>query len=153
MSTGLGKGFEKRFKTLVENEGCDCIRFHDTLYVYKEVDNPCDFIISKDSNSPSILIECKATSQSSFNLKHFRQLDRLLKLSRFRSFLVISYSSKEVVIAIEVQEIELLKKNKVKSINPDKMGKYPYVHPVKLSTVFGNTHPKTMEVKKLWERI
>lgn len=152
MPADRGKEFEDLFKTLAENAGVSVVRFHDTLYKYKDVKNPCDFVISRSTEEPSILIECKATEKSSFSLSKFTQYDDLLELKNFTSYLVIWFVEYKKVLAFSLEDVVKLKERNVKSINPTKLGNISYVNPIDICNIFYRIKPGIMEVEKLWKR-
>lgn len=153
MSANRGKEFEDLFRDLAEKEGVDVVRFYDTLYKGKKgVKNPSDFVISKGLDLPSLLVECKACEGSSFSFSKFTQFDDLIKLEKFKSFLVVWFVEKKRVIAFGVQDVSKMKEKGLKSINPDKLGKINYVKPIELCNIFYRIHPAVLEVKKLWEK-
>lgn len=145
-----GKAWEDKFKQLVEKAGCDVVRFHDVTLGYKNIDSPCDFVIALESNLPPVLIETKVCQQSSFKVE-FRQLDRLLALNKFTSFVVIWFTEYKKILAFDIIEMGKLRDQGVKSINPNKIENYKDIRAIELCSVFYNVNPKELEVQKLWK--
>lgn len=152
MSGGDGKAWEDKFKRLAEKAGCSVVRFHDTLYKYKDVDNPADFVISRSDKDPAILVELKSCEKTSFSFSKFPQFDRLLKLVNFRSYLIIWFREYKKILAFEVFSLDKDRKEGVKSINPDKLEKLKHSRAIDLCGVFNIVNPKKLEVNRLWEK-
>lgn len=146
MSAYDGKSFEITFKQLAEKAGCDVIRLYDTMLNYKEVNNPCDFIISKDPLKPAILIECKVCQRSSFPFKNLPQLERLKGLQNFKSYVVIWFTTKEKILAFRPGDISKLIAMGEKSLNPDKTD----IPRIDLCKEFSKVNPKSLEMDSLW---
>lgn len=149
MGISEGKEFEGLFKRLTEEAGYNCIRLHDTLYKYKDVENPCDFIISRGADSPSILIECKTCKGTSFSVSKFKQLERLEKLPLFKSYVVIWFVEYKKVLAIPTQEILRILEEGRRSINPTKMENI-WLKALDLAE-FNRTRPSKLNLEGLWE--
>ena len=149
-----GKGFEEIFNTLATKEGVDVVRFYDTLYQYKDVNNSCDFVISLDKDLPALLVETKVCQSSSISIdSKIKQLDRLLSLKKFRSFVVVWFVKYKKVLAFEPEQIDQLRKRGIKSINPSKLENINIEY-IELASVlnFNRTNPKKLEVKRLWQK-
>ena len=143
-----GKDWENEFEKLCIAEGVDIVRFYDVTLGYKKVDNPADFVISFSKDYPAILAECKVVdSKKSFSVD-FRQLDRLLELKRFRSYVIIWFTKTRHILAVSALEMGRLREAGVKSINPEKMGDIKYID---MNPVYKIVYPKKLEVKNLWK--
>ena len=145
-SSNPGKGWEDTFRKLAEISGISCVRFHDTMYDYKNVSNPADFVISKEKRLPSLLIECKEVEKRSFKLR-FKQLEDLLKLTNFQSYVVIWFSSYKVVVALTPEQVQGLLAKGRKSMGPEDLLKVG----INLCNSYNRIKPKTLLFEKLWD--
>lgn len=147
MNKNRGTEWQNIFKNLCKEENIDCVRFYDTLQGFKNVDNPCDFVISKDKESPAILVECKSTHETSFGLD-FRQLESLKELTNFKSIVLIWFVKKKKVCAITTDFVEALKKQGPKSYNPDKhFGEGCQI----VEASFARIKPTKLDILSLWK--
>lgn len=149
MPKNRGTEFQTIFKDLCKNSGIDCIRLYDTLQGYSHIDNPCDFIISKDKSSPMLLIECKSTHSKSFNLS-FRQLEKLLELKNCNSYVVIWFITEKQLWALPIHSIQCMIEAGKKSFSP-----YKICHPgiFQIPATFARIKPKSAEVLSLWNNL
>ena len=154
MSANRGKEWEDLFKTLCGVKGVQCVRFHDTLYSNKKgVDNPCDFVISKDRNSEGILIECKACENSSFSISKFKQMPRLVALTNFKSYVVIWLISIKKVYAFPVDKLNELCGKGLKTISERAMQKNPELNSIAilLTDRCKRVKPIDLCIDRLWD--
>lgn len=145
MAANRGKEFEDLFKRFCEDHHVNCIRFHDVMQGFKSVNNPCDFVISKDRFEMSLLVECKSTNSTSFSLK-FRQHDLLANLDNFNSLVLVWFIKRKEIWALSIQNILQMEKDGLNSFNPDKHKKYGQ----KITTYFARIKPTFMNVLELW---
>lgn len=148
MSADRGKEFEGLFKSACEANNIDCVRFYDVTLGFKDVDNPCDFVISKDKESPALLIECKATGADRWDLR-FRQREDLSDLKKFNSYVVIWFHQRKQIWALSINIIESLLDSGVKSVNCMKLKESEecFQIPCKWAIV----KPREMELRVLWK--
>lgn len=147
MNKNRGTEWQNLFKNICEKNSINCIRFYDTMQGFKSVDNPCDFVISKNLEEPSILVECKSTHNSSFGLD-FKQYPRLLELNHFRSIVLIWFVEKKKVCALDIQFIKKLRDSGVKSYNPDKI--HDTDGCMTLDSAFARIKPQQLDLLALW---
>lgn len=145
MSANRGKEFENLFKKFCEDTHVNCIRFYDVMQGFKSVNNPCDFVISKDKFSFSLLVECKSTNSTSFSLK-FRQHDLLVNLDNFNSVVLIWFIERKEIWSLSIQNILQMEKDGINSFNPVKHQKYGQ----RITTTFARVKPVFMDVFELW---
>ena len=152
MAANRGKEWEGHFARICEQRGIDAVRFHDVMLNAKDVNNPADFIISLDQSLKSFLIECKETASTNWSLS-FDQYDRLLKLTKFQSFVLIWFSNYKEIWAMSLQSITRLKEAGVKSFNPKRpMFKDREIDGIcEIDSEFARIKPKDARIEKLWE--
>lgn len=141
-----GTEFQTLFRHSCESLGIDCIRLYDTLQGFRDVANPCDFIISKSLDESVLLVECKSTHSPSFSLD-FRQLPLLRDLSYFRSFLLIWFVERKEIWALSIEEVLNLIKRGYKSFNPDKHSDFAGKL---IEAQFKRVKPFIIYVNQLW---
>lgn len=149
MPANRGVEFQNIFRGLCKDLEIDCIRLYDTLQGYSHVDNPCDFIISKDKQSPMLLIECKSTHSKNFSLT-FRQLEKLSELEKCNSYVVIWFIIEKQLWALPIHSIQDMVKAGKKSFSPYKIG-----HPdiFQIPATFARIKPRTAEISILWDNL
>ena len=136
MAANKGKEFEGYFEKFCNENQIDCVRFYDTMQGFKSVSNACDFVVSQDIYSPAVLVECKSTHATSFSLD-FRQYDSLIKLTHFRSKVVIWFIKLKEIWALPISSITQMKENGLKSFNQKKHSEYG----TKLDVKFARVNP------------
>lgn len=141
MSANKGKEFEGYFEKFCSENQIDCVRFYDTMQGFKSVSNACDFVISADANSPAVLIECKSTHSTSFSLD-FRQYDSLIKLSHFRSMLIVWFVKLKEIWSLPIPTITQMKEKGLKSFNPKKHFEYG----IKIDAKFARVNPTSADL-------
>ena len=142
-----GKEFENTFEKIVTRTGCDCVRFYDTMYNYKQVKNACDFVISMSKDLPSVLVELKVCQKSSFPVKNLTQLDSLRELTKFNSFVIIWFTEYRRIVAIKIPDVVDLVESGAKSINPSKVDQSKIID---ICSKFKSVNPEIIEFWKLW---
>jgi len=149
MPANRGVEFQNIFRGLCEDLDIDCIRLYDTLQGYSHVDNPCDFIISKDKNSPMLLIECKSTHSKNFSLS-FRQFEKLSELRKCYSYIIIWFITEKQLWALPLHSIQDMIKAGKKSFSP-----YKIAHPdiFQIPAIFARIKPKSAEILSLWDNL
>ena len=157
MSANRGKDWEDKFKELCEEQGVQCVRFHDTLYAGKKgVDNPCDFVISRNTDEPAILRECKVSEKGSFNIKSkFKQLPRLLELTKFKSYLVLWLTEVKKVYAFPTHRLNKLYEKGLRTISERAMQTNPELQDISilLTDKAKRVNPIDLNIRVLWNII
>lgn len=157
MSANRGKDWEDKFKELCEEQGVQCVRFHDTLYAGKKgVDNPCDFVISRNRDEPAILIECKVSEKGSFSIKSkFKQLPRLLELTKFKSYLVLWLTEAKKVYAFPTHRLNQLCERGLKTISERAIQTNPELQDISilLTDKAKRVNPIDLNIRVLWNII
>ena len=157
MSANRGKDWEDKFKELCEEQGVQCVRFHDTLYAGKKgVDNPCDFVISRNTDEPAILIECKVSEKGSFNIKSkFKQLPRLLELTKFKSYLVLWLTEVKKVYAFPTHRLNKLYEKGLRTISERAIQTNPELQDISilLTDKAKRVNPIDLNIRVLWNII
>lgn len=121
-----GKDFEDDLKKSWEESELDCslIRLYDTTNGFRGVANPCDFIMG--TNSGTMLLECKTTKETSFSFEGITatQLNGMLEVSKrttnTKGGVLIYFRTHETVVYYPITEIEEMRNNGQKSVNPTK---------------------------------
>ena len=152
MSANRGKDWEELFQSLCVSQGIDCVRFYDTLYFgRKGPDNPCDFVISRSKKDPSILVECKVC-EGSFNIKSkFKQLPRLLELTKFKSYLVIWFPEAKKVYGFSTEVLGLEVKRGLKTLSPKIIEEKLFTKRLILCDEFKRVKPASLNLSSLWK--
>ena len=147
MASTDGKAWENTFEKLVTKTGCNCVRFYDTMYNYKDVKNACDFVISISKDLPSILVELKSCEKTSFPFNKLTQLDKLRELKKFNSYVIIWFTEYQKILALRTEDVAKLVDSGLKSFNPTK--EYG-VEVIDLCSKFKRVNPEELEYWKLW---
>lgn len=122
MAISRGKQFEDKIREQF-NSIADtfCLRLYDITMGYKQINNPCDFIVYKYGTLN--LFECKAIHSNTLNFKsHIRQnqWDKMLeysKISGVNAGIICWFIPCDKTIFIPMQSLQLLKDEKFKSFN------------------------------------
>lgn len=147
----VNRGFEWQviFRKLCRDSGLDCVIFYDPIQRFKGIDNPADFVISKDKNSPAKLIECKSTGAGRWDIR-FRQHKALLELANFDSWVVIWFHRDKQVWAINNLYIKKLIASGVKSVSINKLENNEQCFEV--PGEWKAIKPKSLDFYTLWQK-
>ena len=123
-----GKDFEKRFERDFKSSFplSTIIRIPDQISYYKQSSrNICDYICF--TNDRLFLVECKETTENTFNWAKFKQYDKMLSYKNnyhVIPIVVIWFTDHDKILAVRVDEIEKMKQDGLKSININHLGDY-----------------------------
>lgn len=152
MAANRGKEWESHFSSICESRGIDAVRFYDVVQGHKGVNNPADFVVCPDKSKKPYLIECKSTNSTNWGL-YFDQYDRLIKLKKFQSFVIIWFVSYKEIWAMSLQAITRLRENGEKSFNPKTLRKKGRILDgvIQIPAEFARVKPQDAEIEKIWE--
>ena len=132
--TNLGKKGETKLKEWLTHpeEGFFCYRLKDQMSGFFASANMCDFLIYKYPHFYPI--ECKSTwaDRFDFSMLSETQHDELLaagKVDGIVSYVLVLFASYKRAFLINIQDIEALEKQRIKSLNIKKVAKWkiPYI--------------------------
>ena len=131
MPLNLGKTFEQKFKEdyLKSFPNALCMRLYDNMSGYYHVSNYADFICYDSERM--YMLDCKAHEGSSFPFQAFSQFDGLISLEYIPNLItgiILWLYDKDKVFFIPTISIDKMKRDGIKSFNPDKVPKYKYYY-------------------------
>ena len=162
MPYSLGKMFETKFKEDWIRTFPDSfiLRLYDTTNGFQNIGNPSDFICY--NKGLLFLAEVKSVQSASFPFTNLRQYDRLLTYSHkqgVRPVVIIWFTKHNQVLAVPIVTIKKMKRDGLKSINPEKIERDKYfvveVPSVKLRTFMKSdysvlmTIPEDVDIEKI----
>lgn len=122
MSINRGKQFEEKLKEQFEAlPNTLCLRLYDITMGYKQINNPCDFIVYRKGTIN--LFELKAIHGSTLNFKsHIRdnQWNELLRysyISGVNAGIICWYIDYDITIFLPIEYLQAMKEENYKSFN------------------------------------
>ena len=131
MSINKGTSFEQKFKEdwLKAFPKSLCFKIPNQQSGYFNINNYCDFICF--NGNKLFMLDCKAHAGASFPFDAFPQFERLMGLKdvpNLVSGIILWLYDKDKVFFVPTISIDKMKKNGVKSFNPDKISKHKYYY-------------------------
>ena len=140
-------GFEQKFREdyLKAFPNALCFKVPNQMSGFLSINNYSDFICFDSERL--YFIDCKAHAGASFPFADFPQFDRLMTLvhiPKLMSGIILWLYDKDKVIFVPTISIAKMKKDGIKSFNPDKISKHKYyyvnVPSVKLRTYMNSDY-------------
>lgn len=107
MSENLGKRFESLIKESFERE-CYILRLYDTTNGYKNVANPCDFIVYDNPNM--FMLECKSCHKASLPISDISDNQRISLVEASKHGIIAGYLiwfiDKDRTVFISAEDLE-----------------------------------------------
>lgn len=129
MAKNYGKIWEQRFREdMLKLANISVDRLPDQFTGLKNSSNISDFIVYK---YPSLIFaEVKCCYGNTFNFANLRQYDKLLAKKDIKGvfpYVIIWFIDHDKVLAFNIKDIELMKKDKLKSINIKTYDNYNHI--------------------------
>lgn len=146
-------GFEQKFKEdyLRAFPNALCFKIPNQMSGFYNVNNLADFLCFDSERL--YFIDCKAHNGASFPFDAFPQFERLLSLEHIPKLVTgvaLWLYDKDKVFFIPTISIDKMKKDGIKSFNPDKVPKYKYYYlnipSVKLRTYMNSDYSVLKDV-------